>query len=549
MTQKPIFNYTKGLYYKTWLTICALIIIATLASSFLVYIQVNNQLQTHMEQRLLWQANFYRQQLDEAFLQTALKLDNLVHSSAAVAVNKASLQEEMVRIHKLSPSLIRSWLAYPNGNLIPAPNTRPGYVNNLPWWHEYLSGKTPHGFMGLQVGQGQSLVGKPFIDGSNPTTLVPLLSFDLQGVQIRRAAGGQIDLNIVMTDNTGMGADWSDFPVSIYTTDGILVAYPHRDYFGNLKLLNKPSRHPLIRKMIAKPNELSEFDTYRDEASQKYRQMAGVYLKDPLLGLVLVVEYPASEIIDPVRRIAAGPLVIVALLLVIATVLIATLYTNNKRLRQVEQLARSAELRALQAHINPHFLFNTLDSLVGLAVATGNAAIVKMMRSLIHIFRYTTRNSGELVPLREELDYLREYVSLQQTRYGSRFTFELAAPEEILEAKIFKFCIQPLVENCFIHGVEKSLDPVMIRVAARHIDKDIEICVSDNGPGMTSARLEEINGSLEQETYESGSQGHGVGVSNIHHRLKYAYGNAYGIRLEPLQPGLAVHLRFPVERS
>lgn len=544
--KKPLFNYTKSLYYKTWLTICALIVIATVASSFLVYIQVNNQLQSHMEQRLLWEANFYRQKLDEIFLQAAIKLDSLVRSSAAVTANRSVLQNEMERIRLQSPSVIRSWLAYPDGVLIPSPNTRSDYVRRLPGWHEFLAGKQPRAFQGLQVGRGQSLVGKPFVDHPNLlTTLVPLLSFELRGLQIVRAAGAQLDLYSALTDNIGIDSDWSNIPVSIYTTDGILVTSPYRYDSGNRKIENAISRHPLIRKMLEKPNEVSGFANY----AENQRPMAGIYLKDPLLGLVLTVEYPASEIIDPVRRIAAGPLIVVALLLVIATFLIATIYSNTKRLRQVEQLARSAELRALQAHINPHFLFNTLDSLVGMAVATGNAALVKMMRSLINIFRYTIRQSGELVSLREELNYLQEYVSLQQNRYGARFSFELSVPDDILATKIFKFCIQPLVENCFIHGVEKSLDPVVIKVAIKHHGKNIEICVSDNGPDMAAERLAEIKDSLEQETYESGSQGHGVGLSNIHHRLKYGYGTSFGIRLEPLQPGLAVHLLVPIHEG
>ena len=544
MTKQPIFSYTKSTFYKIWLAICALIIVATVASSFLVYLQVNNQLKTNMEQRLLWEANFYRQQLDEVFLQAALKLDNLVRSAVATTADRTLLQNEMDTIRTQTPSVIRSWVAYPGGILVPSPNTRPDYVKNLPWWHEYLSGKTPQNFTGFQIGRGRSLVGKPFIDQSNFTALVPLLSFDLHEIQIIRAAGAELDLNIALTENTGVDVDWSTIPVSIYTTDGILVACPYRYYSGNLNLLNKISDHPLIRQMLSYPNEVHGFGTYK----KNDRKMAGVYLKDPLLGLVLTVEYPAAEVVDPVRRIASGPLIITALLLLIATILIATIYANTKRLRQVEQLARSAELRALQAHINPHFLFNTLDCLVGLAVSTGNTSLVNMIRSLIHVFRYTTRKMAELVTLQEELDYLKEYISLQQIRYGSRFSFELSVPEELLKTKIFKFCIQPLVENCFIHGVEKSLDPVLIRVQANKSENDLEISVSDNGPGMTMERIREINKSLELETYESGSQGNGVGISNIHHRLKYAYGNAYGITLIPLEPGLSVYLRIPINQ-
>ena len=169
-----------------------------------------------------------------------------------------------------------------------------------------------------------------------------------------------------------------------------------------------------------------------------------------------------------------------------------------------------------------------------------------MIRSLIHIFRYTTRQMGELVSLKEELSYLDEYVSLQLLRFESRVSFITSVPEELLGVKIFKFCIQPLVENCFIHGVEKTLDPVRITVSAKRINNTLEICITDDGPGMSEQRLREIEQHLMQETYDSGSQGHALGISNIHHRLKYAYGPSYGLRFQLLNPGLAVYFNFPI---
>ncbi len=541
MTKQPIFSYTKSLFYKIWLAFCFLIIIATVASSFFVYFQIAHQLRNHLEQRLLWEANFYQQQLNEVFFKVAQRLDSLVSSSAAASADPSLLQNEMEAMGNYSSSIIRSWVAYPNGTLIPSTNSRPDYIRNLPWWHEYLTGKSPQPFTSFLMEHSQSLVGKPFIDESGLTTLVPLLSFSLKGIKILRAAGAQLDLNSALTDNSLVDANWSKMPVSIYTTDGIMVACPYRYNRGNIKLLSKPSSNPLIRQMLAHPKDISGFATYWNQ-NQK---MIGVFLKDSYLGMVLTVEYPAAEVVDPISRIASGPLIIIVLLLLIATSVITILYSNTKRLRHVEELARSAELRALQARINPHFLFNTLDCLVGLGVATGNTPLIQMLRSLTNIFRYSTRNMGDLVTLREELNYLKEYISLQKIRYGARFTFELEVPDALLNIRVFKFCIQPLVENCFIHGVEKSLDPIAIVVRATKKSNVLEICIVDDGPGITPKRLQEIIHSLELDSYDSGSQGHGVGISNIHHRLQYAYGPAYGIRLQPLQPGLAVYLALP----
>ncbi len=540
MTRQPYFSYTKGLFYRIWFAVCCFIIIATVASSFLVYLQISSQLKVNMEQRLVWEANYYRQQLEEAFLQAALKLDGLVRSAAAAQADRSLLQNEMDGIRIQSPSVIRSWIAYSDGVLIPSAYTRPDYIKNLPWWREYLAGQTSEVFMGYLMSRSQSLIGKPYVNQAELTTIVPLISLGLKGTKIIRAAGVEVELNNLLIDSAGINNDWSKIPVSVYTMDGLLVASPYR-YRDRIRLLNQYSRHPLIRKMRQFPNDINGFAIY----GYQKRKMAGVFLKVPTLGLVLTIEYPAAEVVDPVQRIASGPLLVAALLVLAATVLIVTIYSNTKRLRRVEQLARASELRALQACINPHFLFNTLNCLVGLAVSTGNTVLVKMIRSLISIFGYTVRNMNEMVALEEELGYLQEYIWIQQVRFGDRFSFTLSVSEQLLKAEVFKFCIQPLVENCFTHGVEKSLDPITIEVKVAQHGNDILIVIADNGPGLTQERFREITDRLATDTYEPGSGSDGLGLSNIHHRLRYAFGPAYGLEIKPLQAGLAVHLRFP----
>jgi hypothetical protein len=542
MKKKPLFIYTEGPFYKIWICLCALIIVTAIVNSVGVYIQVSQQINNNIRQRLQWEAYFYRQQLDQVFIRADEKLNSLANSSVAVSANRPLLQNELETIHTLTPSIIQSWVAYPNGLLISSSHTRPDYVRNLPWWREYLSGITPRAFNGLWVGRGQSLLGKPYMDQTDVTTVVPLFSLKLQGVKIVRAVGAQLDLNSALIDDSGINSNWAEIPVSIYTSDGVLVACPFRYQRGNLKLFAQPSRHPLIRQMLTHPNEISGFKNYFHE---KHRYV-GSYLRDSYLGLVLTVEYPVNEVLKPVGRITAGPLIATVLLLLIATFVLSIIYTNTKRLHRVEQLARSAELRALQAHINPHFLFNTLDRMGSMATSPENPALLKMLKSLANILRYTTRKMEALVTIQEELDYLQEYIALQKVRFGPRFSFRLDAAPAFLNFKIFKLSIQPLIENCFTHGVEKSLDPVAITLSISKNTDSLVICVADNGPGITPERFQEINSRLlEQETYET-NRNHGLGLSNIHHRYQYAYGKAYGICLRPIEPGLTIYLTIPL---
>lgn len=533
---------TEGIFRSSWIVVCTLIIAAAIASSISVYIQVSNELTRHMEQRLLWEAKFYREQLNQVFLRAALRLDNLVHSPAAVSGNREMLISELNLLNQSSPSLFCSWVIYSDGNLIPAPNARPDQAKHLPWWSSYLAGKNPQAYMDMyMLGRSQAMVGAPFAGETKKTVLVPLVSLDLHSTQIVRAAG-LLDLNRALTDNTGIDIDWSMEPVSVYTSQGRLVASPYHFSNGAFPVLEDHSNDPLMKQQAAHPEAMYGFQVMERD----HQKTAGLYLREPSLGLILTVERPAAEVVDPVRKIAAGPLIIAAFCLLIATLLISTLYAGAQQLRKAEQLARSAEFRALQAHINPHFLFNTLNRMVGLAVSAGNLPLVEMIRSLSNIFRYTTRNPNALVSLREELNYLQEYVSLQQIRYGARFSFQLDVPDPLLDAQVFKFCIQPLVENCFVHGSEKSLDPVSISVSIEKVKDSIEISVSDDGPGISEERFKEVNLALAKEGYETGSQGHGVGLSNIHHRVRCIYGPLYGIILKPLEPGLTVCLRMPL---
>jgi hypothetical protein len=543
MQPKPPIFHHKHSFYRIWLFVCSVILATAIANSIIVYIQISRELNRTLLQRLNLEVHLYCQQLDNVFIRTSEKLNSLAHSSAADFADRQLLQNEMENIFNVSHSIIHIWVAYPNGKVIPSSHTRSDYVHNLPWWREYLSGVTPRALDGLWVGQGQgqSLIGDPFMDQSDVTTIVPLFSLKLQGINIERAVGAQLDLNSALIDDFSINSNLTDAHVSIYTLDGVLVACPYRYQRGNLQLFAQPSSHPLIRLMLDKPNEISAFQTYSIEGC-KY---VGLYLRDPNLGLVFTVEYPASKVLDPISRITIGPLSVTALLLLITTVVLSMIYSNTKRITQMEHLARSAELRALQAHINPHFLFNTLDRMVSMAISPENPGLLMMLKSLSHILRYATCRMESLVTLKEELSYMQEYMSLQQVRFGSRFSFYLDAAPELLGCHIYKLSIQPLIENCFKHGVEKSLDPVAIFLSIIRKTDTLEIRVSDNGPGITPERLREINRLLEQEIYET-DRNHGLGLANIHLRYRYAYGKSYGIRMQPADPGLTIYLTIPI---
>ncbi len=530
---------------SAWIVFCCIILLTAVVSSIVVYLQVSHELTRQMEQHLYWEAKFYREQLDQIFVRAALRLDNLMLSTGAATKNAELLQNELLLMNNNSPSVVRSWVAYPDGALFPSPNTRPQHVMKLPWWSEYLQGRTPDTFMGYILGRTQAMVGRPFTDPIGMALLVPLISIDTQRSKMAHAAGLELDINRALVDNTGVDIDWANEPVSIYSTDGQLLASPYRYYNGNFQAMLREKRSPLLQQMLKHPEQEFGFTLY-----QKQKQkIAGVFLHDPTLGMVVTVERPAADVVDPIRRITAGPLVVALLCVIIATLFAGTIYANLRKLRVAEDLRRTAEFRALQAHINPHFLFNTLDRMVGFAIASGNTPLVAMVRSLSNIFRYATRNPNAVVPLREELQYLREYIALQQIRYDHRFSFQLNVADSLLDVPVIKFSIQPLVENCFVHAVEKRFDPVAITVTVIPAGGTLEIQVTDDGPGISAERLREVTAALQEEHPEQGGSGNNLGIANIHFRIRYAYGTPYGIILESGQPGLRIRLRIPLTQA
>jgi len=535
----------KRYFRRLWFLVCLLLLVVSVGASIRVYLQVSRELAGNMEQRLSLEARYHRARLDQVVLRAAYRLDSLISSPIARYGLRQQLRDELDLLPTGIPGLTRCWVGYADGRLIPSSSTRSDHVRRLPWWREFLAGKTPAASLGYVLSRSRAMLGEPFLNETGTVTL-PLISLGLEeNVRIVRAAGLELDVSLAMLDDTDYNIDWSKDPVSVYTPEGILLANP--DYYaaGSSRLLTDCSDHPLIQQGKRHPESGQGFLIY----AQDSRRVAGVFLRDPFLRVLLTVERPAKEVVDPVKQIAAGPLIISVLCLLVATLFIATLYSDARRLRMADRHARQAEFRALQAHINPHFLFNTLNRIMGMAETSGNLPIVNMIRSLAEIFRYTTRNPDAMVPLREELQYLTEYITLQKARYKDRFSFSLSVLDDLLSVPVFKFCIQPFVENCFIHSVEKSLEPVEISVIVAHTDKSLEVTVRDNGPGMTPERFQEVAHILEEVECDSGSLGNGVGLSSIHHRLRLAYGPRFGVHLEPGEPGLIVRLRLPLLKS
>ncbi|WP_270815088.1 sensor histidine kinase [Hungatella effluvii] len=217
------------------------------------------------------------------------------------------------------------------------------------------------------------------------------------------------------------------------------------------------------------------------------------------------------------------------------------------RVYSVELKEKEAAIKALQAQINPHFLYNTLDMIKSMAELYGALQVSEMIMALSKLFRYATHTDGVLVTIREELENLSSYMTIVGARFGGRIVFAARVPEELLAEPIVKVCLQPLVENSISHGLGRGRSGGRIAVTVKKEDGIMTVTVEDNGGGIQPERLAEIRGRLERRERVEEESGRGnVGLKNIHDRIRLYYGDAYGIVIDSFPgKGTVVTLSYP----
>jgi two-component system, sensor histidine kinase YesM len=188
-----------------------------------------------------------------------------------------------------------------------------------------------------------------------------------------------------------------------------------------------------------------------------------------------------------------------------------------------EKTLRISELKTLHSQINPHFLYNTLDTIVWLAELGSYEQVVSVSKAMANFFRLSLRGGSEFTTVREELEHVRQYLVIEKERYQDKLSYEIFADESLYEINIPKIILQPIVENAIDHGIRKLPNNGMIRIEALKTDTGIQFYVEDNGVGFDSA--------VPIKREESKRLG-GVGLQNVDERIKLYYGQSFGIKIE-----------------
>ena len=213
----------------------------------------------------------------------------------------------------------------------------------------------------------------------------------------------------------------------------------------------------------------------------------------------------------------------------------------EKQIEDQQSLHR-AELELLQAQINPHFLYNTLDSIAILAESGREEEVVDMVTSLSTFFRNSLSDGQDIIPLRSELAQATSYLEIQQIRYSDILNYEINVPEEMMEYMVPKLILQPLIENALYHGIKNRRGRGTIRIAGAREDGALLLKVKDNGAGMDPQRLCELQNGCSPE-----AQG-GLGLANVSRRIRLYCGGEYGLHFESSPDlGTEVTIRLPSE--
>ncbi len=209
---------------------------------------------------------------------------------------------------------------------------------------------------------------------------------------------------------------------------------------------------------------------------------------------------------------------------------------------------KDAQLRAMQLQINPHFLYNTLESLSVIALIRGQSDVSDALEKLGRLFRYgVTRESREQVTVREEIAHVANYVSLQQMRFPDQIDVFFNIPAELNECRMPFFILQPIVENAILHGLRGGSHAGAIEVSASRDADDLCLCVEDDGAGMSREQCEALQDKIGHFSYDATNS---IGLQNVHARLRLMYGERYGLTIESaLKRGTGVLVRMPILQS
>ena len=203
---------------------------------------------------------------------------------------------------------------------------------------------------------------------------------------------------------------------------------------------------------------------------------------------------------------------------------------------------KMAEVRALQAQINPHFLYNTLDLINWISMDYGAEEIGTLTWNLARFYRLSLNHGKSLISIGEEIEHVEVYVNIENYHFDNAISLEVDVPEELKSYACLNIILQPFVENAIVHGIaeDPKIESCEIQIGARREENDIIFSVQDDGPGVN---VEQMQKETQQDIRKAQ---HGYGVRNINFRLKLCFGEKYGVTYKESEKGTHVEIKIPL---
>ncbi|RKP54410.1 sensor histidine kinase [Cohnella endophytica] len=353
----------------------------------------------------------------------------------------------------------------------------------------------------------------------------------------------------------------SDSQAGVTENFNVPLSYSYGTYYdrwsGKARMLTVQNVNPVGWKVVGVSFK-QEYSATNDQVKAWIFGLIGLAIAIIIsvsIYLSLKISKPIRRLKQSMSRVEYGDFSIVANTNGISEIQLLAKRFNTmvSRIRELmdqvsseQEAKRKSDFEVLQAQINPHFLYNTLNSVVRMVGSGKNEDIVNTITTLSKYFRTSLSKGQSIVTVREELEHVRYYLIIQSIRFKNKFRYEIVAPEELMPCLSLKLILQPIVENAIQHGIEPMVDEGFISIRVNLSDEGkLIFIIKDNGVGMSAHRVESIMwGAMPTPHSEEGS---GLGLRNVHQRITLQYGVEYGLRVESeREEGTIVTLSLPI---
>jgi two-component system sensor histidine kinase YesM len=268
------------------------------------------------------------------------------------------------------------------------------------------------------------------------------------------------------------------------------------------------------------------------------------------------VTEPIREMMSLMKRVEQGelavsmkasPLAEIGQLSKSFNIMVGRIKSLMDEVYQEQRTLRKAELAALQAQINPHFMYNTLDSIIWLSRHSRNQEVIEMVTALTRLFRLGINKGRDLITVEQEVEHVRSYLTIQSLRYRDKFDYALDVEPAVRNLWTLKLILQPLAENAIYHGVKMKRTRGSIRIGVHEDGQAVVFGVRDDGPGMKEDSLQAL---LDSLSGGKGARPQGFGLKNVDERIRLYFGPEYGVAVSSIdKEGTEVRIRIPKIRE